>query len=536
MIELQAFTFADPTFFESIARYQPTQEYQDALNEILPDTWTTYRFDIWLSARPHDATFETQGFKIHVSAINDSAIETIRRAVPLCVEAGVPFKVAGDPTLLSFLNSKGAARGSSGKFMTIYPPTTEVFTELIQAIADATSDLEGPYILSDKRFPGSKVVFYRYGGFLRIDQLKVDGTRQAMIKAPSGDLIPDDRVPFFFLPDGVEDPFPEPVGDYASAYDDDGNEVDPETLEEVSDEAGDPNAAPILYHRFEIEEALAFTNAGGVYKAFDLKTSEPVVVKEARPFANSWSLQGGFLDATRILKHEYEMLTLLKDTGVTVRPIVFFQEWEHVYLAEEFVEGIPLRQFRANEAIILTSYLDDPERVHRFCSVFRDVALGLLNAVRVIHEHDVVLGDLSPNNIMVDPMTLQVKIIDLETAHVQDADNDELFRTWHTPGFRPLEDLGKRRVRPSDDLYAAGMSLYSMMIPVQHFFALKPDAIPVFLDRFVDAGVPDRVRDIIHHLLNDRLDAAVALLSDWTHHDGEPLAWDPDIWTAIQES
>lgn len=536
MIELQAFTFADPTFFESIARYTPTSDYIDVLDEILPETWTTYRFDIWLSARPRDTTFETQGFKIHVSAINDSAEETIRRAVPLCVEAGVPFKVAGDPMLLRFLNSKGSSRASSGKFMTIYPPTTEVFTDLIQSIAEATSDLDGPYILSDKRYPGSKVVFYRYGGFLRIDQLNVDGTRQAMIEAPNGTLIPDDRVPFFFLPEGVEDPFPEPVGDWTVTYDDDGNEIDPASVVESDEDAEDANAEAILYNRFEIEEALAFTNAGGVYKALDLLTGDPAVLKEARPFANSWSLQGGFLDATRILKHEYNMLTLLKDSGVTVRPLVFFQEWEHVYLAEEFLEGIPLRQFRANEAVILTSYLDNPERVHRFCSAFRDVALGLVDAVRIIHEHDVILGDLSPNNIMIDPMTLGVKIIDLETAHVQGSDNDELFRTWYTPGFRPLEDLGTRRVRASDDLYAAGMSLYSMLTPVQHFFELNPTSVPVFLDRFVDAGVPVRVRHVIDHLLNDRLDDALALLNEWTEHDGEPLSWDAELWTAIQEA
>lgn len=506
MNEFRRYTFVDSEFFEPISRYAPSSTYADALAELLPGGWETYRSDIWLGAHPVDATYPPQGFKIHVSAIVDTSIETLRRVVPVLVESGVPFKMAGDPTLLRYLNSKRAARGSSGKFMTVYPPSREVFETLVARLHECTRNLEGPYILSDKRFADSKVVFYRYGGFSRMRTLNADGTTQSVIQASDGTVVPDIRTPYFQLPDGIDDPFP------------------------TMDETGGPDGPVILGGRFEVEEALAFSNAGGVYRARDLQTGEAAVIKEARPFTNAWSLHGDQLDSVGILQREYDMLQLMMTTGVVVQPLAFFHEWEHAYLAEAFVEGIPLRQFRARDAIVLTSYMDDRDRVHRFSTVFREVARGLVEAVRCIHALDVVLGDLSPNNIMVDPRSLEVTLIDVESAHVRGDVAERIARGWYTPGFRPAAEAGGRTVTFADDLYAAGMSLYSMLHPVQQLFAFHPPAASRFMERFVQAGLPTEIKSVIAALCQGDADTAANHLSTWTSLDGVPLRWDPMIW------
>lgn len=502
----QEFMLGHPEFFESISRRVATPEYIDVLANLLPEGWSTHRFDIWLSAHFDGLQLPLQGFKIHVSARPEYALQTIRRVVPVCIAADTSFKMAGDPELYRLLCGKAAARGSSGKFMTIYPRDTETFKTLIAQIAEATVGLEGPYILSDKRYDESRVVFYRYGGILRADVIGDDGISRPSIVGADGEMVSDDRTPYFSLPDWVEDPFPS----------------EPEA-------EGDT----IIGGRFEVKEAFAFTNAGGVYRATDHETGDDVVLKEARPHTSVWvGADGRCLDSVDILTREYEMLVRLAETGVTAAPLSLFKAWEHTFVAQSLVPGIPLRQFRAHESIIITSAVSDPERMQRFCTAFKVVGTNLIDAVEAIHAHGVVLGDLSPNNIMVDPETLSVTIIDLESAHIPDEWSEPLYRVWHTPGFRrDPETMIERPVAPLDDHFAAGMSLSSLVFPAQHFFVKVPASKDRILGRFCQAGLPGEVRDVVDALCRGDVAAARAVLTEWTHVGERPLVWDADWWT-----
>jgi hypothetical protein len=59
------------------------------------------------------------------------------------------------------------------------------------------------------------------------------------------------------------------------------------------------------------------------------------------------------------------------------------------------------------------------------------------------------------------------------------------------------------------------MVLLSMILPVVGMFELWPPAVTVFLDRFVQAGVPREARIVIQDLLSGRPDAALAVLDRW---------------------
>ena len=487
---MSAFPFVDPLYHEPIGRYAHSPEFERVLTDVLPESWSVERSGVWMAARPPWRRYPDQGFKLHVSAVPDDAEEILRRVAMICGETATEFKCAADPRLLGHINSKRASRGSSGKFMTLYPESDHAFEGLAARLAEATAEFDGPYILSDRRVPGSRCVFYRYGGFSRRSRMRPDGTREYLIRGVDGSDLPDRRQPFFALPEGIADPFP------------------PEDAASGGDlRIGD---------RFEIREALAFSNTGGVYLATDLATGADAVLKEARPHTSSWSMQDGYLDAVGMLEHEHAVLTDLAGTGVTVQPLGMHRAWEHTFLAQSFAPGEPLRSFRGRPEIILTTHMDDPERVGQFCGVFHTVARGLLAAVRAVHEAGYVIGDLSPNNIMVDADTLGVTLIDVESAHRPDDRVATLARGWYTPGFRPLDEAGRRAVTPADDLYAAGMALYSLVMPVQHFFRLHPEAGPRFIDRFVAAGLPEEVRDVIAALARGDAEAAEALLDAWT--------------------
>ncbi|WP_329104834.1 class III lanthionine synthetase LanKC N-terminal domain-containing protein [Streptomyces sp. NBC_01439] len=517
------FGLVDDRHYEPLSRRAITPQYRDALQRLLPDAWALERSDVWLHARMvagttgmrgvrgvADSSRRTapppaQGFKIHVSSAPAHALRLFDLVVPVCVDNGVEFKTAADPVLLGVINSKTQERGFSGKFMTIYPPDEDVFVELIETLYRRTVDepVDGPYVLSDRRYRDSRVLFYRYGGFRPPRRLNIDGTHSTFLVSPDGTYVADERLPYFRLPPWVRDPFAE------------------EPAEEPAEDsaarpAGEP-AATLRDGRYRIEGALTFSNAGGVYHGTDRVTRTPVVVKEARRLTNCWTSGNRTVDSVDMLRHEYEVLRRLEGLEFVPRPVDLFQEWEHTFLVEERVDGIAFHDFWARDDVILAPYIRREGRVARFVPRFREVVGRLIHMVDEVHARGVVLGDLSPNNVLIDPETLRMWFIDFESA-VHEDDEAALLAygtRWGTPGFLHPDRASRDRLLPCDDWYAAAMLLYSSVVPATAFFALNPLAQDLILDELVALGVPDRVRSVVSCLAAGRVDEAKSVLADW---------------------
>lgn len=488
MEEFSSFTISHREYFEALGRFPISRTFPDLVASMLPAGWSTSRHDLWLQATPEGVDLAPQGFKIHISSTVAQAPTVLRRVVPECVRAGVPFKLVADPALLRFQNSKRFPRRGSGKFMAIYPPDEVAFLALIETLHQATKDLEGPYILSDKRYRDSKVVFYRYGGFQRMYQLRADGSRQLRIRRPDGALVEDERTPYFQLPAWVRDPLPDAE--------------EPEGQSEL------------LNGRYEVEEALSFTNTGGVYRAIDRKTGRTVCIKEARPHTEMW-LGGAFtLDAVTALHRERDNLERLRGLSIVPELIELFQEWEHTFLVTSFVKGEPLSRVRAREDVIVLSHLEDEDRVTRFCALFRQLTLRLLDAVEAIHARGLRVGDISPGNVLMDLGTGELQLIDFEGAQPHD-ERSAFSVQWFNPGFRHPERRKLATLEPFDDFYACGMLLYSMVCPVQALFELDASHPLRFLDHLVDEGLPARTRVIVQALLDGRADLARKEAESW---------------------
>ena len=493
MSDLEFFTVASNEYFESLAHYSSNLRYWDVVRDLLPADWRLERIDIWLMARPPRTLTAEQGFKIHISATVGNAEEILRRVVPEYVREGVPFKLAADSDLLRLMGSKNYHRGSSGKFLVAYPQTAEHFIALIDRVHELTRDFEGPYILSDRRYKDNKVVHYRYGGFHKLEALAKDGRRVLCVRRPDGELVPDERLPYFKLPPWVSDPFPP--------------------------EATNGKKGLVLKERYRIEAALSFTNAGGVYKGTDLETGLPVVVKEARPLTCFWLAEDGShsMDAIGIRRREHHALRKLEGLPWVPKAIDLFQEWEHVFLVEELVEGISLTRYRGFESLSLVTNIHQRGRAVRFCREFRRLAQSLVQALREIHARRVVVGDLSPNNVLIHPETKSLKLIDLEGA--LDLDQPEPGDAWvssmYTPGYRRGRRAGAH-LHLEDDFFAAGMILFSMLLPVQSLFRMSPQAGDLFLDAFQrHAGLPAEAVRVMEALLEGDGEKAGHLLDSW---------------------
>lgn len=496
MQELGFYTFGNREYYETPSRIAIGSQHADVLRELLPEDWCMERFDVWLGAAPPAATMPVQGFKVHVSCAGGESVDMLRRIVPVCTAQGVAFKVVADPSLHRFMISKRYHRGGSGKFAAIYPASEQILLSVLADLHAATEGMDGPYILSDNRYRDSKVVFYRYGGFQRMPRLNVDGTRSLMLRTPTGEEVVDERTPYFTLPTWVADPVTAALSS--------------------NDDAEGPGE--LLNGRYQVLEALAFTNTGGVYRALDTLRGVDIVIKEARPHTLPLPGAEPIVDAVSALRHEHACLERLRGVPCIPEVVELFQEWEHTFLVVGFCAGTPVAKLRARSDFMLMNKMHVPALVDSFCRKWRLLGWRLLEALDMVHARGIIVGDISPGNVLVDPESGAIGIIDLEGAWFADASTDVAkFSThWHNPGFRKRTTRAAGALSREDDYYACGMLMYNLVCPAQSLFELdREHPIFRFLDHFIQAGLPTEARSVIEALLAGDAAGARQVLIAW---------------------
>ncbi len=497
MQQQNIFGITHPEFYESISNYKISETYINKLEELLPKGEKINQNDIWLHVS-YNKKIVIQGFKIHVSTIPSDVFRILEIVVPICVEKKLSFKIAGDPHLLNIINSKYQARGYSGKFMTLYPHDEIMFKEIIEIIHQKTKDenLYGPYILSDKRYKKNKIVYYRYGGFHPTYRLNCDGSQTPLLVSPTEEEILDERQPYFQLPDWVKNPFPK----------DEPSEVDNEA------------ESNILKDRYQIEGVYSFSNAGGVYFGTDNLTGKKITIKEARPYTNNWSNGGKYLYAVDFLEHEYKVLKKLNGLDFIPSPIDFFKESEHTFLVEENIDGATLNSYWAKQEKVLGPYILRDGAIERFLPQFIHIAKDLIKMICDTHNRGVLSGDISPRNIIINENTNQLYFIDFEAASLEEDDEDfkNYSAQWSTPGFTSPDRGLRKHLLPKDDFYALAMILYSSIVPVNNLFNLKIKAKELFLSKYIELGIPTKIKEIINSLEIGNVKKAKEILDDFS--------------------
>lgn len=451
-----------PRWFESVQTYRPSDAYTRVFREIFPDTWQLQRSGIWWGAHPPVAQLPGQGWKLHIAVRSQQSEALLAVLFPILLEEGISFKFLLDPLIATLSNGKVWPRGGSGKFATIYPADEAAFLRLGERLAIALADFEGPYILSDRRWPGSRCVFYRYGGFLSKSQLLLNGMTKQLIQTPEGEWIPDVRLPFWNPPAWVVDPVPQPPV--------------PASTERFAD------------GRFSIKSVINFSNRGGVYKGSATDSDQPVILKEARPCIEVGSRR---LDAIQVLEKEYRVLQALADTGHFARPLHMFRAWEHAFLVEEFLEGIHLGQYTILHNPVYAKEFDNAA-IDAYFEKMRAVWLQLAQATAAAHKRGVVLGDLSFTNIIVQEDG--IKLFDLETAS---EGLDAAPIGLNTPGM-----FLENKTPQANDYYALGVLIFGSLVLSYGMVGLHTPAMSRFLDELAaDVDLPPALLDLIRNLV-----------------------------------
>jgi serine/threonine protein kinase len=421
-------TILDPEHFESLDRYRPSLELRSLVEQICTQDWQITADGFWTRCVPPEYSFNIQGWKIHISATESSAMEMLQRIIPLLAQERVAFKFASDRRMVRLSTSKNWPRSGGGKFITIYPKDAEHFVRLLELCHQASKGVSGPYILSDRPYKDSRVVYYRYGGHKLMDMLDAHGVHIPVILSSDGQVVADERVAFYKTPDWVKDPFQETLGASPLAR-------SPSANDQIK-----------LKDRYVINGAIKYSNAGGIYTGTDLHTGRPVICREARPFIRFGGEDG--TDAITLLQKEARILEKLNETGITPHFVDLFSQWEHWFLVEEHLQAESLWGI-AMEAIFGHSS-QDPAKLFRF---YHNTIVKLTRGLQIVHEHQVVLRDFTKQNVLF-THDGQVKFIDFELAY--ELDRCDRPVAGCTEGYASPEQMSNRIPTVEQDYYALG--------------------------------------------------------------------------------
>ncbi|MGM9904951.1 class III lanthionine synthetase LanKC [Lactobacillus sp.] len=426
------------SFFEDAApKMQPCQVTKPAAWQ----TWSDRHWTYMLAP----GELPAQGWKIHLSAGYKDEGELLRAAADYLFKQKISFKFTVSRGEWIVKNSKNADRTESGKFITAYPKDTEQFKQAAADLAALTSEYDlGPYILSDKRYKRSNV-YYRYGAFKELR----DEAGNYCIRDEQGQLVPDQRLPYYQQPDFVSDPFP------------------------AEKRAGRGDFSRLS--QYNISSALLFSNAGGIY--LGQKSGQKYLIKEGRQGAG---IDANLRDGFSRIKHEAELLRQLQDSPYVIKLRDSFQVWIHYYLVEDYLPAENLDQ------LIKEKYPFQQDH-GRYLKMVKKLAKQLFAAVEDIHQRGIAIGDLQPGNVLLGKKG--PVLIDFEQAGPLDQTYEPGLST---PGF---SDLQAKTMGQQDWLSLYKMIEYTLLpvIDVSHL-AKKPEVSEAVRLENLDPAAGDFLR------------------------------------------
>ena len=259
---------------------------------------------------------------------------------------------------------------------------------------------------------------------------------------------------------------------------------------------------------YQIDELVFERDVTRIYRGKRLSDGMPVMFKSLRN-------DSAARDASASLKHEYEIAKELQVPGV-IRVYGLEHYQQHPVVVLEDFGGLALSQFLGKGPIPLAEVLSIGIQVAQ--------GLGEIHAINIIHK------DINPSNIVYNPISGQVKIIDFgistyltrEQAALSSPEVIEASLPYISP-----EQTGRmnRSIDYRSDFYSFGVTLFELLTGLQPFKVSEP--IEWFhchiakqppSPRDINPDIPQPVADIVLKMMakmaEDRYQSAAGIQAD----------------------
>jgi serine/threonine protein kinase len=222
---------------------------------------------------------------------------------------------------------------------------------------------------------------------------------------------------------------------------------------------------------YRIISKIADGGFGVTYKGEHTLTGSPVCIKHA----SNVSPQD-----TEIMLQEAKAVWDLRHWAIpAVRDIVQMSDGS-IAMVMSYVPGPTLAQMVEKNGSI------EPEHV---CWITERV----LNALRYLHDNSVVHGDVKPQNIIIQPSTHQVVLVDYGLSLVKPTKNSA--NKGYTPHFASPEQEKNLPLLPESDLFSLGVTMIYALggdVKAKLVPASTPDALCQFVKRLIVYNVLSR--------------------------------------------
>nr|MBA3531901.1 AAA family ATPase [Ardenticatenales bacterium] len=214
-------------------------------------------------------------------------------------------------------------------------------------------------------------------------------------------------------------------------------------------------------------------------------------------------------------QREYEVTRQLQGTGVIEAIDLLPHQYSLVVVLEDF-GALSLKQLMASRALSVDEVLT--------------FALHITEALATVHEKGVMHKDLNPSNIVLNPATGELKLIDFGLATVLSREKPALHNPNHLEGTLPYlspEQTGRmnRAVDYRTDFYSLGVTLYELLTGQLPFMSSDPLELvhahiaqqpvpPSSLNSSLPAPLSDIIMKLLAKTAEERYQSAHGLLAD----------------------
>lgn len=223
----------------------------------------------------------------------------------------------------------------------------------------------------------------------------------------------------------------------------------------------------ILAGRYLVGTVLGEGGFGITYRGWDMEQERKIAIKEYFPSglvtrdtshggANtvqsiSGQMRVHYKAGLEKYENEARCLMSLKGTPGIVDILAFFHENATAYIIMEFIEGVTLRKYLAENNGCLT----EKQTLEMF--------QPLLYSLEEVHRAGIVHRDISPDNIIVQPDG-SLKLIDFGAARQSTGEATQSLTVILKHGYAPEEQYRSRSKQgPFTDVYAISATIYKVL-------------------------------------------------------------------------